>query len=164
MKNYVEAVKESARNNTSFRYANSTLEHAKILTEELIKAADKEVCMLSDEFFDNFYMGLSSTIEDFLKKNGTVFKLIVSKNGSKLASDLSDKYPAKFLTKVKEKKDLPTDKDTKETINYLINDKNGFRYEFSDKNADDGIVEAFADFNSPQERDILKNNFDRLFA
>jgi sugar-specific transcriptional regulator TrmB len=163
LNNYTNSVREAAKNNTNFRYANSTLEHAKVLTEELIKHSNKEICMVSDEFFDDFYYSIRTTIKNFLNKKDAVFKLIISKKGSKLAKELKANYPNNFLIKIVSTDKLPKDNETKETINYLINDTNGFRYEYSDKDAKNGLVKAIANFNSPDEREILHKAFDILY-
>lgn len=59
---------------------------------------------------------------------------------------------------------MPIDKNTQEYVNYIVNDKNAYRYEYSDKNIDLGIVEAIANFNSPEEAKILLDNFNNLLS
>jgi len=163
MKNYLNAVKESANKHINKRFANSSLEHAKLLIEELIKHADSEVCMITDNFYDNFYSSLKPTLINFLEKENTTLKVIVANNNSNVLNDLIGKYPDKVKKKNIELSDLPKDKSSNESINYLINDTNGFRYEYSDKNLNNGIVEAIANFNSQEERDRLKNHFNTMF-
>ncbi len=163
MQDYTSSVKNSARNNTNKRFANSNLEHAKLLTEELIKSADTEICMLTDSFHDKFYSSVKPTLIQFLEKQNASLKVIIANNNSNVLNDLVSKYPKQVLKKVITFDKLPKDKDSDEYINYLINDTNGFRYEYSDKNLNDGIVEAIANFNSQEERDRLKNHFDEIF-
>ena len=108
-------------------------------------------------------ISIRATIKNFLNKKDAVFKLIISKKGSQLAKELKEDYPNNFLIKIVSTDKLPKDNETKETINYLINDTNGFRYEYSDKDAKNGLVKAIANFNSPDEREILHKAFDILY-
>ncbi len=163
MKNYTSSVEDSATNNTDKRFANSSTEHARLLTEELIKSANSEVCILTDSFQDKFYNSVKPALINFLDKSDTKLKVITTNQDSDTLNYLMTKYPAKVSKKLINKDSLPKDKDSNESINYLFNDTNGFRYEYSDKNIDDGIVEAIANFNSKKEREYLKNNFDNMF-
>ena len=163
MKDYKNSVKDSAAKNINKRFANSSLEHAKLLTEELVKSANTEVCVLTDSFHDKFYSSVKPTLMNFLEKPNTTLKVIIANNNSKVLNDLISKYPEQVLKKVITFDKLPKDKDSDEYINYLINDTNGFRYEYSDKNLNDGIVEAIANFNSQEERERLKSHFDEMF-
>ena len=71
-----------------------------------------------------------------------------------------------FQTQVKvyyiDYKDYPIDKDTNERVNFTINDNNAYRYEYSDKEIDYGIVKAIANFNNPKENKILNQIFENL--
>ena len=163
MEQYASSVRDSAEKHLDKRYANSSLEHARLLTEELIKHSKKEVCMLSNSFHNGFYSSLKPTIESFLSKEDVTFKLITSDNDSNILQELKATFPKKFLTKVVSLEDFPTDKDSEEEVNFLINDTDGFRYEYSDKRIQDGLVEAVANFNSPEETNYLKTHFDSLF-
>ena len=163
MKDYTNSVKDSATSNINKRFANSSLEHAKLLTEELVKSANTEVCLLTDNFHDKFYSSVKPTLINFLDKPNTTLKVVIANNNSNTLNDLISEYPTQVLKKVIKLSDLPKDKGSNEYINYLINDTNGFRYEYSDKNLNDGIVEAIANFNSLEEREHLKNHFDNMF-
>lgn len=163
MENYINSVRDSAKNHISKRYANSSLEHARLLTEELINYSEKEVNMLSNTFHNGFYSALKPVIKAFLDKDGTKFKLLTSDENSKILQELKDEYPDKFITKIVPLKQFPIDKDSEEEVNFLINDQNGFRYEYSDKNINNGLVEAVANFNSSSEVDYLREHFNTLF-
>jgi len=163
MKDYLDFVKDSAKNKINKRFANSSLEHARLLTEELIMSAEKEVLILTDKFTDKFYSSVTPTIKKFLKKDYTILKIITICENSKMLEELKNEFSDKILIKEVDSNFLPKDKQSNEVINYLINDTNGFRYEYSDKNIDKGIVEAIANFNSKKETEQLRNHFNELF-
>jgi hypothetical protein len=119
--------------------------------------------MLSNTFHNGFYSALKPVIKAFLDKDGTKFKLLTSDENSKILQELKDEYPDKFITKIVPLKQFPIDKDSEEEVNFLINDQNGFRYEYSDKNINNGLVEAVANFNSSSEVDYLREHFNTLF-
>ena len=64
----------------------------------------------------------------------------------------------KFISEDK----FPTDNDTKERVNYIVNDNNAFRYEYSDKNIQHGVVNAIANFNHAQDSKILSDMFEKI--
>ncbi len=164
MDNYVKEVENAIKTNKNKRFANSSLFHAKVLIKNLIKNANNKIYILSSNFHEDFYKSLKSNIEEFLKKEGTILKIIVSEKSNNLLLELSEKYKDKLFIKNINKELLPTDDTSQEKINYIVNDTNGFRYEYSDKDIGKGSIEAIANFNSPEESKIITDNFCKLFA
>jgi hypothetical protein len=161
MQDYIRDVKNAAKNNINKRFPNSSLEHARQLVKEIINHSDKKIYSLSSNFHQDFYKSVEDEIVNFLQKPDSEFNLIISNNENSLVTELKEKYK-NFKVKQVERNKLPKNDTTDEHINYIVNDNNAFRYEYSEKNIDVGIVEAIANFNSPEEADILINNFNSI--
>jgi hypothetical protein len=161
MQDYIQDVKNAANNNIDKRFPNSSIEHARQLVKEIINHSDKKIYSLSSNFHQDFYKSIESEIVNFLQKPDSEFNLIISNNENGLVTELKEKY-TNFKVKQVERNKLPKNDITDEYINYIVNDNNAFRYEYSEKNIDVGIVEAIANFNSPKESDILISNFHSI--
>lgn len=161
MKNYLDDVHEAIAKKLDKRFPNSTLEHARVLVKEIINHADKNVYLLSSTFNQEFYESIKLQVVDFLNKKESNFYLIVTSDGNGLIRQLQDKH-ANFHVYHIDKSILPQDEDSQEYVNYIVNDKNAFRYEYSDKDIDKGIVEAIANFNSADEASLLIQFFHEL--
>jgi len=72
--------------------------------------------------------------------------------------DFPEQFKVKFISEDK----FPTDNDTSERVNYIVNDNNAFRYEYSDKNIRHGVVNAFANFNHEKDSKILNDVFEEI--
>jgi len=57
---------------------------------------------------------------------------------------------------------FPIDKDSNEKVNYIVNDNNAYRYEYSDKDLEYGSVSAIANFNNKKESDYLIKIFNKI--
>lgn len=163
MRNYLKDIQEAVKNKIDKRFPNSSVEHARLLVKEIINDSNNKVYSLSSTFHQDFYKSIETEIINFLKKPNSEFNLIISSDENGLVSELKEQYPNFHVKKVAKSK-LPKDNETKEYINYIVNDNNSFRYEYSEKNLDVGIVEAIANFNSPSEAKALINNFNSLQA
>lgn len=164
IKEYKKEISDAIKNNINKRFPNSSIEHAKILVKEIINNSDKEIYSLSSSFNQDFYLSLEKEIRNFLNKKETKFHLMVGNKENGIISKLKNEYPGQFIVTFIEKEKMPIDKNTQEYVNYIVNDKNAYRYEYSDKNIDLGIVEAIANFNSPEEAKILLDNFNNLLS
>jgi hypothetical protein len=165
MEQYEKDVINARKNKLNQRFANSLIEHAKILTKEIILDANKKVSILSDSFNEFFYSKLEENIVNFLKKdNENIIELIVSdkQKQNKLIKELQTKFPTQFKVRFISEDKFPTDNDTKEKVNYIVNDNNAFRYEYSDKNIQHGVVNAIANFNHSQDSKILTDMFEKI--
>jgi len=165
MKQYEKDVINARKNKLDQRFSNSIIEHAKILTREIILDAKKEVRVLSDSFNEFFYSKLEDEIINFLQKSDTnTFELIVSSNQKEnsLIKKFQQKFPNQFKVKFIEEKNFPIDNDTGERVNYVVNDNNAFRYEYSDKNIQHGVVSAIANFNNEKDAQILNKMFEQI--
>ena len=165
MEQYEKDVINARENKLDQRFANSIIEHARILTKEIIFDANKKVSILSDSFNEFFYSKLEEDIENFLKKdNENIFELIVSnqQKENKLIQRFQKDFPTQFQVKFISEDKFPTDNDTKERVNYIVNDNNAFRYEYSDKNIQHGVVNAIANFNHAQDSKILSDMFEKI--
>lgn len=159
---YERDVKEASNKKLDKRFPNSSLAHARLLTKEIIKSADKEIWLLTSDFNSAFYMSIQKEIEDFLNDPSHIFQVIVASNHNTFLKDLIAKFPNQLKVKQVNKEQLPKDNDTQEYVNYILNDTNAYRYEYSEKNIKEGIVEAIANFYSPKETSYLKDNFKSL--
>jgi hypothetical protein len=139
------------------------VEHARLLVKEIINHSNKKVYSLSSNFHQDFYLSIENEIVNFLKKPNSEFNLIIATDENKLVTKLKKAYP-NFKVKKVDKSIMPKDSNTGENINYIVNDSNAFRYEYSEKNIDVGVVEAVANFNSHNEAEILIGNFNYLLA
>lgn len=162
---YKKEISNAIENKLNKRFPNSSIEHAKILMKEIINHSDKEIYTLSSNFNQDFYLSLEEEIGNFLtKRNDAKFNLIVANDENGIITKLKEQYPGKFIVHYINKENMPTDKKSQEYVNYIVNDQNAYRYEYSDKNIDLGLVEAIANFNSPEESKILINNFNKLLS
>ena len=165
MQQYEQDVINARKNKLDQRFANSIIEHAKILTREIILDAKKEVRVLSDSFNEFFYSKLEDDIINFLQKNkSNTFELIVStkQKENSLIKKFQQNFPNQFRVKFIEEEKFPTDDETKERVNYIVNDNNAFRYEYSDKIIQHGVVSAIANFNHSIDTKILNEMFEQI--
>lgn len=164
IKEYKKEISDAIKDGLDKRFPNSSIEHAKILVKEIINNSDKEVFSLSSSFNQDFYLSLEKEIRNFLNRPNTKFNLIVANNENGIISKFKKEYPKQFIVRLIEKDQMPVDKNSQEHVNYIVNDKNAYRYEYSDKNIDIGIVEAIANFNNPEESKVLLDNFNKLLS
>ena len=165
MEQYERDVIYARENKLDQRFANSIIEHARILTKEIILDANKKVSILSDSFNEFFYSKLEENISNFLQKDSTnIFELIVSdkQKENSLIQKLQKEFPNQFKVKFIAEDKFPTDNDTQERVNYIVNDNNAFRYEYSDKNIQHGVVNAIANFNHEKDSKILNDMFEQI--
>ena len=163
MHDYLKDIQEAVKNKTNKRFPNSSVEHARLLVKEIINDSNEKVYSLSSTFHKDFYASIETEIINFLKKPNSEFNLIISSDENGLVSKLKKEYP-NFHVKQVAKSKLPKHNETKEYINYIVNDNNSFRYEYSENNIDVGVVEAIANFNSPSEAEALISNFNSLLG
>jgi|GEM_PF-2191976 len=167
MKSYEKDVIKARETKEDFRFANSIIDHARILIQNIIIDANHEVKILSDNFNEYFYAQLEIKIEEFLNKNtNQKLKIITSleqKANNQVIIRLEKSFPNKVEVKYIDKKDFPKDDSSKETANYIVNDNCSFRYEYSDKDISSGVVNAIANFNNKEDSDLLIVNFDSIF-
>jgi hypothetical protein len=164
MKKYEDYVKEAVEKKLDERFANSSLEHAKVLIKYIFLDAKHSVKILTDSFNEYFYSSLLEHIENFLNKNSNnKLEIIVKKyENNSILEYLENRFKGQVKIVQKNENELPKDKDTGEIANYIVNDNNAYRYEYSDKDLKYGIVEAIANFNNKEEADILLNNFEQI--
>lgn len=121
MEQYERDVIYARENKLDQRFANSIIEHARILTKEIILDANKKVSILSDSFILNW----KKILAIFCKK----IVLIVSdkQKENSLIQKLQKEFPNQFKVKFIAEDKFPTDNDTQERVNYIVN---AFRYEY----------------------------------
>lgn len=163
MKDYIKDIQNAVKNKIDKRFPNSSVEHARLLVKEIINHSNKKVYSLSSNFHQDFYLSIEDEIVNFLKKPDTEFNLIITTDENNLVTKLKEAYP-NFKVKKIPRSSMPKDSNTNEYINYIVNDNDAFRYEYSEKNIDVGVVEAVANFNSHDEAEILIGNFNHLLA
>jgi len=164
MKKYEDYVKEAVEKKLNERFANSSLEHAEILVKYIFLDAKHNVKILTDSFNEYFYSLVLEHIKNYLKKdNKNSLEIIVKEYKNNSILDFLQANFSKQVHIIKKNKDeLPKDKDTGEIANYIFNDNNAYRYEYSDKDLQYGIVEAIANFNNKEEVNILLHNFEKI--
>ena len=164
MEEYKKDVVYARKNKIDKRFANSIIEHARILTKEIILDAKSNIKILSDSFNEYFYSSLKKEIEDFLSKDNTSIHVIVAKGHeeNKLLKYFQNKFPSKFKINFIEHDKFPKDNDTKEYVNYIVNDNKAFRYEYSDKEIHNGHVNAIANFNNEKDSNFLNDFFKKI--
>ena len=165
MQQYEKDVINARKNKLDQRFANSIIEHAEILTREIILDAKQNIRVLSDSFNEFFYSKIKNEIVNFLQKDkSNIFELIVAdkQKENSLIKDFQENFPNQFKVKFVNEDKFPTDDDTKERVNYIVNDNNAFRYEYSDKNIQHGVVSAIANFNHEKDTKILNEMFEQL--
>ena len=170
--NYGKAVEQAREKKIDKRFPNSVVDHALILIKNIIIDANHEVKVLSDSFNEGFYSQLENDFVNFLNKAPkNRLKIISSTNldNSNIINNIINKlnYSAdsneKVMIKLVPIEQFPKDNSTDETVNFVVNDNNAFRYEYSDKDLSDGIVSAIANFNNKKDSDLLNKHFDTMF-
>ena len=166
MIDYAQEVHNAAKNKTNKRFPNSTIRHAKILIKEIINQAKNEIYLLSSNFNEEFYRTLEDQIKNFFNRtpDSKFFLIITSQGANSFLNELKNNYDDRFIITHIDEKKLPVDPDTNEYVNYIVNDQNAFRYEYSDKDVDIGVVEAIANFNSKKESKELIEYFKSLIS
>ena len=162
MENYEKIIEEARKQKLDKRFGNTSIEHARILFKEIFLDANNSIKILSDKFNSYFYSKLKNEIKHFLKKdNNNVIEIITTEKNSFL-DKLKTLFPKQIKIYLIDYKQFPIDKETKERINFIISDNNSYRYEYSDKDLENGIVKAIANFNSKQDTLILNKIFEEL--
>lgn len=159
---YEEGIKEASKNNTDKRFPNSSVAHARLLIKEIINNSDKELWLLSSTFHESFYKGLETEFKTFLSDDAHKINVIVSEDSDGLVDRLESSFSDNFIVKKIPKSSFPKDNESKEYINYIVNDTNAYRYEYNETEIDEGIVQAIANFNNKKEATILIDNFKSL--
>lgn len=164
MKQFKKDFKFARENKLDKRFANSIIDNSIILTKEIIFDSNKHIKILSTSFNEYFYSNLKEDIEIFLAKDEALIELIVAKKSenNQLIKYFSEKFTNKFVVKFIEHSNFPKDNDTKEYVNYIVNDNNAFRYEFSTKKIHSGYINAIANFNNAKDSEQLNIYFDKL--
>ncbi|HMJ46045.1 MAG TPA: hypothetical protein VK498_01860 [Ferruginibacter sp.] len=170
---YKDAIERLAATKSDLEFPNSSVEHASIVVEALIKYADSEVRIYDDSISGD--LDINSAISNQFKtivNAGKQLKVVVRhhvKNDSniyKTLKDLSVSHPkqvevriasSKFTTSVKN--ELGND------LNFATGDKSAYRLENLEKKADGKIIRtAQGSFNRPEKTKKLVQIFDENFA
>ncbi len=166
MDNYKKIIEEAREKKINKRFGNTSIEHARILTREILLDANHYIKILTNNFNNYFYSKLLQDIINFLQKNKKNYiEIIVGKNENKkneLINELKKQFSKQIKVYYLGYDNFPIDNDTKERINFIINDNHAYRYEYSDKEINYGIVKAIANFNNQEENKILNNIFEDL--
>jgi len=165
MEQYEKDVVYAREHNIDQRFSNSIIEHAIILTKEIIIDANKKVSVLSDSFNEFFYFKLEDNIIKFLRKSkSNIFELIVidKQKNNNLINKLKKEFPNQFKVKYISEDKFPIDNDTSKRVNYIVNDNNAFRYEYNDKYIQNGVVNAVVNFNHKEDSKILNDMFEEI--
>jgi len=165
MSNFEKVITNARKKKLNKRFGNTSIEHARVLVKEIILDANNSVKILSDNFNNYFYSKILSTIENFLNKDKNNSIEVIEINDKK-ENELLDFLKSKYRKQVKiykiPKEDYPIDNDSKERVNFIINDNYAYRYEYSDKDLEYGVVKAIANFNNKEENKILQKIFDEV--
>ena len=165
MSNYEKVIKNARKNKLNKRFGNTSIEHAKVLFKEIILDANNNIKILSDNFNNYFYSKILPTIEEFLNrdKNNTLEIIVIDEEkNNELLDFLKSKYKEQVKMYKIPKDNYPIDSDSEERINFIVNDNYAYRYEYSDKDLEYGVVEAIANFNNEEESKILQDIFDEI--
>lgn len=153
---------EARKKKINKRFTNSSIEYLKSLTKEIILSANHYIKILSTNFNNYFYSKLEKDIKNFLQKNkNNYIEIITSKTKNGLINELKKEFPKQIKVYYLEYNDFPIDNDTKEKINFIINDNDAYRYEYND-NMDYKITKSIANFNNKEETKLLNNTFQKL--
>lgn len=167
-KMYKTQVDEAAAKNLNKVFSNSSLEHAYFLTQKLFHSADSNIKIVTRKFNSAFYEQLMPDLLSFLEKKETnyIHIAIMERHENGILKKLIKAFPEQVILHWLDEKQSSalTNKEQHVYINFLVNDQNGFRYEYQDENMEDGIVSAFANFNDPTSANVLDNFFDTLVA
>ena len=162
---YIQKVREAAAKEENLDIDNSTLDHALLVTEELLKHANDKVFILTDSFKEGFYKRLENSLKDFLKKGKKLY--ILSYNDLTNNSFLKALLKA-FPNQIKVRQIKEQDKDKlfiepqKRYLNFIINDRKGVRYELDEK-FDQLTTSAIVNFGDEETHDLLKRVFNSFF-
>jgi hypothetical protein len=159
---YEKGVKDASKNNIDRRFPNSSVAHARLLIKEIINNSNKELWLLSSTFYEPFYRGLEANFRTFLSDKTHKINVIVSENSTGLIDKLKNDFSDNFIVSKIKKSAFPKDKESKNIVNYIVNDTNAYRYEYNETEIDEGIVQAIANFNNEKEAALLINNFKGL--
>ncbi|WP_297453692.1 hypothetical protein [Persephonella sp.] len=162
---YIDFVRKAAKKEENIDIDNSSVDHAVLVIEELIRYASKNIYILTDEFKDKFYRLLDTTLINFLKKGGKIYILSYNDiSNNEFLKDLKNRFPKNIFVKKVLKEDKPklfVEKQQK-YINFILNDKKGVRYELDEK-LNDLTTRAIVNYGDEETHDLFKQVFDKYF-
>jgi len=164
MQTYIEAVREAVKNKIDKRFANSSVQHAEVLIKAVIDDAKESIYILTTNFYAGFFNAIKKTLIQFLEKDKSKIYIITKENNNNMKEieDLLKEYKNNLQVKFIKDNEFPKNNETKENVNYIVNDNNSYRLEYSDKYLNQGIVEAIANFNNKSESNTLIAHFKKL--
>jgi len=166
MQTYIEAVREAVEKKLDKRFANSSVQHAEVLIKAVIDDAKESIYILTTDFYAGFFNAIKKTLIQFLKKDKSKIYIITSRSNKNMKEieELLKEHENKLEVKFIKDNEFPKNNETKENVNYVVNDNNSYRLEYSDKYLNQGIVEAIANFNNNSESNTLIKHFKQLPA
>ena len=162
---YIDFVRKAAKEERNVDIDNTSVDHAVLVIEELINHANNKVYILTDEFKEQFYNLLQTSLMNFLKRGGELFILSytdLSKNS--FLKKLKELFPEKIHAKKvleEDKHKLFIEKQNKH-LNFIINDKKGVRYELDEK-LNDLTTRAIVNYGDEETHDLFKKVFDKYY-
>jgi len=156
---YEKIIKENCDNEIDFPIPNSTMTHAFIGIQYLIKKAKNNIRIVSECFFEDFWRDLHPFIAEFLNNRTGKLEVIVIKECNKegVLKNLIAQFPQQvtifdFKNKTLENK----------APNFLTIDQKGYRFELSDEKKKDRLVEGVINFGDTKGTTALNSFFDVL--
>jgi hypothetical protein len=165
---YIDFLAQNASPPKDEDIPNTTFEHAyqgvSFLIDNAMKydGEDNEIKIISNQFYEDFWIRLIDEFKKYLEKNGKLSIILLKYiNNNAVLQRLSMLYPDKidiyFANKI--------DKSKLELIpNFTLIKPYGYRIELSDKEMENKIVTAYINFGNLEKSENLSKFFTLLMS
>jgi len=156
---YEQIIAENCKNESNLPIPNSTMYHAFIGLKYLINKANKNIRIVSECFYEDFWKDLYPFIVNFLGKPESFLDVIIIKeyNEKGIIKKLKTQFPNNIFFFKFQEKELET-----KTPNFVTIDQKGYRFELSDEKKKDRLVEGVINFGDAEGTAVLNSLFDKV--
>lgn len=156
---YENIVRELARTKEDKALSNTTMAHAFIGIRSLIENAENRIKIISNEFYEDFWVKLQPFLNKFLEKDGSNLEVIIlEKYDEKGAlSKLKKNFSGKINLFILKRKEM-----MKKIYNFVTVDPVGYRLELSDNEKKNKIVKGVINFGDNKGTSSLNELFETI--
>ncbi len=153
---YEDIISRGALNKQDTKISNSSIKHKLIGLKYLIRNAENNVRVFSDEFYDSFWSRLEYPLGNFLSKEKSSLEIVVLKRclADGIISRLSKSHPEKVSLFKFNRPDL-----VGKSMNYVTIDSCGYRFERSDEEKKGKMIHGIINYGDKS----ITEKFNELF-
>ena len=176
-KEFVHRLSTKGKDGEDFFFDNSNIQHAEIVFSEFLDRTKKELFIVSDSFNEKFYENfLSNQLYSFLKQGKSLKIILLKGKINNFLKNLQKEFGDKIDIKLFKSKDygnifeeiskelnkyLPNIRFNPKYLNFLLDDKYGFRIE-THEDLENNQTKAIVNFKHKDLHNLLYNTFNEL--